>query len=109
MQFKYDVEAIFHFTDDKKNSIYEGYRPAHMVKEGYLTTGVHSYYETKKGAEERKGMIAFLSPEFYSGCLWIGKEIAMYEGGKMVGYAIITQIFNSVLKGHAPSSQIKTR
>lgn len=98
MQFEYDVEAIFHFNSDRKNNIYEGYRPAHMIQEGYLTTGVHSYYNIGDGAGELKGMIAFISPEDYPNCLWVGKKIEMYEGSKMVGYAIITQIFNPVLK-----------
>ena len=100
MQFKYDVEAIFHFIGDRKNNIYEGYRPAHMVKTVYLTTGVHSYYEIKNGVDEIKGMIAFISPQFYPNCLWIGKKIEMYEGSKRVGHAIITQIFNPTLKSN---------
>lgn len=98
MQFAYDVEAVFQFISDKKNNIYEGYRPAHMIREGYLTTGVHSYYNIKDSRDEIKGVITFISPEDYPNCLWIGKKIEMYEGSKMVGYATITKIFNSVLE-----------
>ncbi len=98
MPFKYDVEVIFHFIGDKKNNIYEGYRPAHMIQEEYLTTGIHSYYNIEDNADEIKGMIAFISPEYYPHCLWIGKKIKMYEGSKLVGYATITQIFNPTLK-----------
>lgn len=101
MPFQYDVEAIFHFVDNRKNNIYEGYRPAHMVKEQYLTTGIHSYYNRGDATDTLKGMIAFISPEYYPHCLWIGKKIEMYEGSKLVGYAIITQIFNPVLKNHS--------
>lgn len=98
MQFKYDVEAIFHFIGDRKNNIYEGYRPAHMIQEGYLTTGVHHYYNIEDSSDEIKGMITFISPEYYPNCLWVGKEIEMYEGSKMIGYAIIMQIFNPALE-----------
>ena len=98
MQFEYDVEAMFRFTGDRKNNIYEGYRPAHMIQEGYLTTGVHHYYNIEDSADEIKGMITFISPEDYPNCLWVGKEIEMYEGSKMIGYAIIIQIFNPMLK-----------
>lgn len=98
MQFVYDVEAMFHFIGDKKNNIYEGYRPAHMIQEGYLTTGVHSYYNTQDNADEIKGMITFISPEDYPNCLWVGKKIEMYEGSKIIGYATITQIFNPKLE-----------
>lgn len=98
MPFKYDVKVIFRFIGDKKNNIYEGYRPAHMIQEEYLTTGIHSYYNIEDNADEIKGMIAFISPEYYPHCLWIGKKIKMYEGSKLVGYATITQIFNPTLK-----------
>lgn len=95
---KPDVEAIFEFTYDRKQNLYEGYRPAHQICTDYLTTGLHSYYNLENHTDgELKGTITFISPESYPACLWIGKRIAMYEGGKIVGYAIITRIFNSVL------------
>lgn len=98
MQFEYDVEVMFHFIGDRKNNIYEGYRPAHLIQEGYLTTGVHSYYNIEDRADEIKGTITFISPEHYPNCLWVGKKIEMYEGSKMIGYATITQIFNPMLE-----------
>lgn len=97
MELVADVEAIFYFISNKKDNIYQNYRPAHKIKEGYLTTGVHNYYNINNSSNEIKGTITFLSPESYPACLWIGKKIEMYEGSKAVGYAIITQIFNSVL------------
>lgn len=97
MQFDYDIEVVFHFIKEKEKKIFEGYRPAHMVQEGYLTTGVHSYYDMDNSADEIKGVITFISPEDYPNCLWVGKRIEMYEGSKVVGYAIITQIFNPIL------------
>lgn len=47
--------------------------------------------------KEIKGTITFISPEAYPACLWIGKKIAMYEGENIVGYATVTNIFNSIL------------
>ena len=44
------------------------------------------------------GTITFITPEVYPKTLWIGKEIGIYEGGRMVGTALITKIFNPVLK-----------
>ena len=98
VKFNYDIEVVFHFVNEKKHSIFEGYRPAHMVQQGYLTTGVHSYYDMDNSADEIKGAITFISPEDYPNCLWVGKKIVMYEGSKMIGYAVITQIFNSILE-----------
>ncbi len=98
MQLKQDVEVLFHFIGDRRGRIYEGYRPAHMVKEGYLTTGVHTYYNINTDSNEIRGGIIFLSPEDYPACLWIGKKIEMYEGKEIIGYATITRIFNSILE-----------
>ncbi len=98
MQFKPDVEAIFEFVGHRKDNLYEGYRPTHLICEGCLTTGVHSYYNIENDTNGVvKGTITFISPEAYPACLWIGKQITMYEGSTIVGNAIITRIFNPIL------------
>ena len=91
-----DVEAIFFFLDNKK--VNEGYRPAHLIKEDYLTTGVHHYY--KNDDDEIRGTITFITPEYYPKSLWIGKILDMYEGGKIIGYAKIVNIFNPILSNN---------
>ena len=39
-----DVEVIFEFNGRRKNPVVDGYRPAHLVVDNYLTTGIHHYY-----------------------------------------------------------------
>ena len=98
MQLKPDVEVIFEFVGHRRDNLYEGYRPAHLIRADCLTTGVHSYYNIENDTnKEIRGTITFISPEVYPACLWIGKQITMYEGKKIVGYAIITKIFNPIL------------
>ena len=100
MQLKPDVEAIFEFVGCRKDNLYEGYRPTHLICEGCLTTGVHSYYKLENDINidgKYEGTITFIAPEDYSACLWIGKRITMYEGKNVVGYATITRIFNPIL------------
>ena len=98
MRLEPDVEAIFEFVGHRNGSLYEGYRPAHLVCENCLTTGIHSYYNLEEGTYGKiKGTITFISPEEYPECLWRGKKIAMYEGKKMIGCATITSIFNPIL------------
>ena len=95
---KPDVEAVFEFVGNRKDNLYEVYRPAHLIDENYLTTGVHNYYNLKDGTNQTlKGTITFISPEEYPACLWIGKQIVMYEGASMVGYATVTKVLNSAL------------
>ena len=94
-----DVEVVFEFNGVRENPAADGYRPAHMVKSGYLTTGIHHYYDADIVAPDgtAKGTITFLSPEVYPACLWVGKKISMQEGDKIVGYATIMKIFNPIL------------
>lgn len=93
-----DVEAIFYFEGFRKNNVFEGYRPSHLIFENYLTTGVHNYYNLQEcSIEELKGTITFISPENYPASMWIGKKLEMYEGSNMVGYATVTEVINPLL------------
>ena len=84
-----DVEVIFEFNGTRKNPSKDGYRPAHLVMDNYLTTGIHHYYGVAcvPPNGKAKGTITFLSPESYPHCLWIGKRITIQEGAHVVGYA----------------------
>ena len=94
-----DVEVIFEFNDTRLNPAADGYRPAHLITDDYLTTGIHHYYKMNSVPPNgtAKGTITFLTPEAYPHCLWIGKRINIQEGDCVVGYATITKIFNPLL------------
>ena len=95
-----DVEVIFEFNYVRHTPVSSGYRPAHLINDDYLTSGVHHYYSDKLvyPGESSVGTISFITPEAYPHCLWIGKKIRIQEGAKVVGYATITQIFNMLLQ-----------
>ena len=95
-----DVEVLFEFNGTRKKSALDGYRPAHLITDDYLTTGIHHYYgvESVLPNGTAHGTITFLSPEAYPHCLWIGKRINIQEGARIVGYATITSIFNQLLE-----------
>ena len=94
-----DVEVEFEFSGLRKRHASNGYRPAHLVKDDYLTTGAHNYYDTGEIAGDGKaiGTITFVTPEAYPNCLWVGKKINIQEGTKIIGYATIRKIFNPIL------------
>ena len=94
-----DVEAIFEFNGTRSNPVYDGYRPAHLVTDNYLTTGVHHYYNVESVPSDgtAKGTITFITPEAYPHCLRVGKKIRIQEGGRIIGYATITDIYNPLL------------
>lgn len=95
-----DVEVIFEFNGTRMNPVNDGYRPAHLVTDDYLTTGIHHYYGINSVPSNgtAKGTITFLSPEAYPHCLWIGKKINIQEGARIVGCATITDIYNPLLQ-----------
>ena len=95
-----DVEVVFKFNGTRKYPAKEGYRPAHLICDHYLTTGVHHYYENSFVPPDgvAKGTITFLTPEAYPHCLWVGKKINIQEGERIVGHAIITKIYNPILQ-----------
>ena len=95
-----DVEVVFEFNDIKTKPIYDGYRPAHLVKDDYLTTGIHKYNEVECVYPNTrvKGTITFITPEAYPNCLWIGKEIIIQEGSIVVGKATVVKVLNKTLE-----------
>src|SRR5690242_14723577 len=99
-----DVEATIRLLSTaeggRKTPVVPGYRPNHLVREDYLTTGIHDYLDAdsvQPGATAT-ATITFVTPEVYPASLWIGKVINVQEGGHIVGYATITKIFNEVLR-----------
>jgi len=95
-----DVEAVFEFNNVRKNPASDGYRPGHLIKENYITTGVHHYYNQSSVPPNGSaiGTITFITPQYYPHCLWEGKKLPIQEGAHIVGYATITKVFNPILK-----------
>ncbi|MNJ47268.1 Elongation factor Tu [compost metagenome] len=98
-----DVEAKITFLKEEEGgrtrSVLSGYRPNHRVRDNYLTTGTHHYYDKDivQMGDTVLGTITFIAPESYPRCLWVGKTISIQEGSRVVGYAEITNVFNHIL------------
>ena len=99
-----DVEVQFAFNGARIHPAADGYRPAHLIDDHSLTTGVH--HDNGLGAVppdgSAEGTIPFITPEAYPHCLWIGKQISIQEGERVVGYAVVTRIMNPLLDANAP-------
>jgi elongation factor Tu len=99
LERKPDVEVVFEFIGIRKTPARNGYRPDHLIKNDYLTCGVHNYYNIEEMPPNgiSRGTITFISPESYPSCLWVGKRINIQEGSKIIGYATIKKILNPIL------------
>ena len=95
-----DAEVTFHFNGTRRTPAADGYRPAHRIREDYLTTGVHHYFDVTEVAPdgEARGTITFITPEAYPGSLWVGKLIPIQEGERLVGTATVEKILNPILE-----------
>lgn len=94
-----DAEVKFEFNMTRKTPAKSGYRPHHLVKDDYMTTGVHQYFNMEQIApgETAYGTITFITPEAYPHCLYEGKVIQISEGERIVGYATVIKVLNPLL------------
>ena len=94
-----DAEVTFRFIGTRRGSVADGYRPAHRIREDYLTTGVHHYYDVSEVAPNgtARGTITFLTPDAYPHTLWPGKTIDICEGERVVGTATVEKVLNPAL------------
>jgi translation elongation factor EF-Tu-like GTPase len=98
-----DIEAVVSFIPTaeggKSNAVKSGYRPNHLVKEGYLTSGHHEYLDKElvSPGESATAHIWFISPEQYPHTMQVGSVIRVQEGSRLVGHAKVTKVFNEIL------------
>lgn len=95
-----DVEVTFRFNGTRRTPAADGYGPAHCIREDYLTSGIHRYFGVTQVPPDgtARGTITFLTPEAYPGSLWVGKEIPIQEGDRVIGTAIVEKILNPILE-----------
>jgi len=97
-----EAEVTFFLPEDggKANAVRSGYRPGHQLLENYLTSGHHEYIDKDEvwPGETVVAKIWFITPEAYPGCLWIGREVRVHEGSRLVGHAKIIKVFNKLLE-----------
>ena len=95
-----DAEMTFRFNGTRRTPAADGYRPAHRIREDYLTTGVHHYFDVTEVAPdgEARGTITFITPEVYPNTLWVGRIIDICEGERIVGTATVEKVLNPILQ-----------
>lgn len=96
MNDKPDAKAILENLGVRKSPIYPDYRPAIRIKDDYMTTSKIDFEGIISGNESKEVEICFLSPKYYGNTLWTGRKLEVYEGERLVAYAVITKIFNPV-------------
>ena len=94
-----DIEVLFNFNGFRKRPFYDGYRPSHLICEGFVASGIHHYFGKEKinSNEKTIGTITFLDLDCFPR-IYVGKEIEIREGEHIVGTAKVLKILNSELQ-----------
>lgn len=69
------VIAIIQFNGIRKDKAKSGYRPGHLIKKDYITTGVHNYFDVDEVSPNSmaKGTITFFNTRTISK-LFMGRK-----------------------------------
>lgn len=81
--------------------IFPGIRPTTMIKENCMTTSVLSFDSAISLNESIPASITFISPKYYANTLWLNKCLDIYEGPRVIGTFIVTEITNPILDANA--------
>ncbi|MET3118772.1 translation elongation factor EF-Tu-like GTPase [Undibacterium sp. GrIS 1.8] len=98
-----DAEVVFRLlatkSGGKDRPIMSGYRPAYAIRENYWTSTNHAFLDVSEldPGNSARAHIWFLTPEVYPNSLWIGREIPVAEGNRVIGNAVVVAIFNPLL------------
>lgn len=94
-----DIEVLFNFNGFRKRPFYDGYRPSHLICEGFVASGIHHYFGKKMINPNEKifGTITFLKTDDFPK-LFLGETIEIREGEHIVGTAKVLKILNSELQ-----------
>lgn len=105
MNRPHDIEGTFHAfptpQGGRKLPAYSGYRPQHQLHDNYQTSGQHEYIGTTHvlPGETVETKVWLLTPDVYPKCLWVGREVGVFEGACHIGTLTVTRILNPVLLG----------
>lgn len=101
------IEGEFHLYDSlqggRTRPVESGYRPQHRVHDNYASSGRHVYPQVEQLAPgaTAKVQVWFVTPEVHPASLWIGRELDVMEGARVVGKLTVSKILNDVLAGTA--------
>lgn len=105
MNWKPKPDAIVRFTLTAESSaggprtVSSGYHPHYDVREDYWTSVQHQFLDVDHVTTGGTAMahVVFIMPEAYPHSLWPGRKLNVREGDRIVGEAMIIEVFNPVL------------
>ena len=95
-------DAVVSVTNTRRshNPFGKDYRGCCAIKDDYYTSVC---FQTIDGNDmlynqQHRCYANFLTPMVYPHTLWVGRELGLYEGGRLVGTMVIEEIRNKVLE-----------
>lgn len=95
-----DIQALVTNNKSTRNCFSNGILLPHVIINGTTTTGKHEYLNGQdlKYNETTLANISFLNPSNYPNTIYIGMRISLTNGIHEIGYAVVTEIYNELLK-----------
>ena len=97
-----EVSIVFLRTEDggRTDAAVSGYLALHEIADGVIASGHHEYLDRERVAPGGSAMaeIWFIAPEQHPRTLWVGRELRVLEGSRLVAVATITRIHNVALE-----------
>lgn len=100
------IATVTYLTTDeggRKTPANSGYRPQFGISDLRMQTSGEQIFINKDSVnpgETAKAEITLLSPQFFEGKLFIGKEFEFKEGSRLIARGKIEEILNKALEGH---------
>ena len=95
------IVTIYKNIDGARTApVYSGYRPAHRIRDDYLTSGTHTYLDTDElhPGQSAFANIVFITPEVYPHTLQSGSVLELHEGSRVIGSAEVIEVYNDILR-----------
>ena len=95
-----EITLISTKAGGRSTPAHSGYRPQHAIHENYQTSGEHEYLDVEElyPGESSRVKIRLMTPHVYPHCIWVGREINVQEGQRIVGIVTVTEIINLILE-----------
>src|SRR5476649_2671888 len=89
-----------HTIEGALKQVRSGYRPLYDVRPDYWSSAHHEFVDTDSvtTGEQSFAEVWLLSPEAYPQTFWIGRQLKVAEGSRVIGTAEVLQILNPSLR-----------
>ena len=114
MKHEPDILADFALLSSERGGrtggVKSGYCPNHLVRDDYLAGGRHDYLDAEwvEPGESARAAVTFIGPVAFPDSMFPGRIVRVQEGGLVVGYLTVIEVYNEILQAQADRREVNT-